>query len=71
MRALRRYPIPGCPECYATPEIFNTDQGSPLTSIVFTGLLQAADVRCSMDGRGRCPDNVFIKRCSSSGCGGP
>ena len=29
---------------------------------MFTGLLQAAGVRCSMDGRGRCPDNVFIKR---------
>ena len=29
---------------------------------MFTGLLKVAGVRCSMDGRGRCPDNVFIKR---------
>ena len=49
-------------ECYGTPEIFNTDQGSQFTSIAFTGLLEAAGIRCSMDGRGRCLDNVFIER---------
>ena len=44
------------------PEIFNTDQGSQFTSIAFTGVLEASGIRCSMDGRGRCLDNVFIER---------
>ena len=35
---------------YGRPKIFNTDQGSQLTSAAFTGVLQAADVRISMDG---------------------
>jgi putative transposase len=47
---------------YGTPEIFNTDQGSQFTSIAFTGLLETTGIRCSMDGRGRCLDNVFIER---------
>lgn len=47
---------------YGRPEIFNTDQGSQFTSLAFTGRLRAADVRISMDGRGRCMDNVFIER---------
>ena len=47
---------------YGTPEIFNTDQGSQFTSFAFTGRLQAAGVRISMDGRGRCMDNIFIER---------
>ena len=49
-------------EGYGIPEIFNTDQGSQFTSIAFTGLLETAGIRCSMDGRGRCLDNVFIER---------
>jgi len=47
---------------YGKPEIFNTDQGSQFTSLAFTGRLRAAGVRISMDGRGRCMDNVFIER---------
>ena len=47
---------------YGRPEIFNTDQGSQFTSPRFTGLLQQAGVRISMDGRGRWMDNVFIER---------
>jgi len=47
---------------YATPEIFNTDQGSQFTSFDFTGALGDAGVRISMDGRGRCMDNIFIER---------
>jgi putative transposase len=46
----------------ARPMIFNTDQGSQFTSLEFTGRLQAADVRISMDGRGRALDNVFVER---------
>ena len=44
------------------PEIFNTDQGSQFTSHEFTGVLKDADVTISMDGRGRCMDNIFIER---------
>lgn len=44
------------------PEIHNTDQGSQFTSAAFTGVLIAAGVRISMDGRGRWMDNVFIER---------
>jgi putative transposase len=40
----------------------NSDQGSQFTSPRFTGVLQAAGVRISMDGRGRWMDNVFIER---------
>ena len=47
---------------HGTPEIFNTDQGSQFTSFAFTGRLQAAGIRVSMDGRGRCMDNIFIER---------
>ena len=44
------------------PEIFNTDQGSQFTGHDFTGRLDKAEVRISMDGRGRCFDNIFIER---------
>jgi putative transposase len=47
---------------FGNPEIFNTDQGSQFTSPRFTGVLQEAGVRVSMDGRGRWMDNVFIER---------
>ena len=47
---------------YGRPDIFNTDQGSQFTSFEFTGALKDAGVRISMDGRGRCMDNVFIER---------
>ena len=46
----------------ATPEIFNTDQGAQFTSADFTGRIEAAGIRMSMDGRGRALDNVFIER---------
>ena len=47
---------------HGTPEIFNTDQGSQFTSLAFTQMLTDANVRISMDGRGRWMDNVFIER---------
>ena len=47
---------------FGKPEIFNTDQGSQFTSTDFTGVLRDAEVRISMDGRGRWMDNVFIER---------
>ena len=47
---------------FGTPDIFNTDQGSQFTSEDFTQVLKDADVRISMDGKGRWMDNVFIER---------
>jgi putative transposase len=46
----------------ATPEIFNSDQGSQFTSPRHTDVLRDADVQISMDGRGRALDNIFIER---------
>lgn len=46
----------------ATPEIFNSDQGSQFTSPEYTGRVQAAGAKISMDGRGRALDNVFTER---------
>lgn len=47
---------------YPPPEIFNSDQGAQFTAKVFTQRLQQAQVQISMDGRGRCHDNIFIER---------
>jgi putative transposase len=44
------------------PEVFNTDQGAQFTAEAFTGKLLSAGVAVSMDGRGRCLDNVFVER---------
>jgi len=44
------------------PEVFNTDQGVQFTADAFTGRLQSAGIAVSMDGRGRCLDNVFVER---------
>lgn len=47
---------------FAAPEIFNTDQGAQFTSKAFTQVLKDHNVSISMDGRGRCQDNIFIER---------
>jgi len=44
------------------PEVFNSDQGAQFTSEKFTGELAAREIAISMDGRGRCMDNIFIER---------
>lgn len=49
-------------ERFGSPEIFNTDQGSQFTSKAFMGLLEKNGISVSMDGRGRCQDNIFIER---------
>jgi putative transposase len=51
-RALRR----------GRPDIFNSDQGSQFTSEKFTGELAQRQIAISMDGRGRCMDNIFVER---------
>ena len=47
---------------YDAPEIMNTDQGSQYTSFAWTDRLHQADVKISMDGKGRFLDNIFIER---------
>ena len=46
---------------YGQPEIFNTDQGCQFTSTEFTGLLEHCGIAISMDGKGRCMDNIFVE----------
>ena len=47
---------------HGRPEIFNTDQGSQFTSDDFTGILKDHGITISMDGKGRCMDNIFVER---------
>ena len=47
---------------HGPPEIFNTDQGCQIASAEFTAPLLALGVKLSMDGKGRCLDNVFVER---------
>lgn len=47
---------------YGTSAIFYTDQGSQFTSAEFTAVLMDTKVQISMDGRGRCHDNIFVER---------
>jgi putative transposase len=51
-------------EClgHGRPHIFNTDQGTQFTARAWTERLESAGVAVSMDGRGRCLDNVFVER---------
>jgi putative transposase len=44
------------------PEISNTDQGSQYTSESYIKVLENAQVRISMDGKGRAFDNIMIER---------
>jgi putative transposase len=44
------------------PLIHNSDQGCQFTSTAFTELLANHDVKISMDGKGRCIDNVMVER---------
>lgn len=47
---------------YCPPEIFNSDQGCQFTSQEFIKVLTDAKISISMDGRGRCLDNIFVER---------
>jgi putative transposase len=44
------------------PEIFNSDQGSQFTAVEWLKVLQENKIVISMDGRGRCFDNIFVER---------
>ena len=48
---------------HGAPEILNTDQGSQFTSREFTRYVTGEkEIRLSMDGKGRCLDNIFVER---------
>jgi putative transposase len=47
---------------YGQPEIFNTDQGVQFTCEAFIVALVTRGIRISMDGKGRCLDNIFCER---------
>jgi putative transposase len=47
---------------HGKPDIFNTDQGSQFTGMVFTSVLIKNGIAISMDGKGAWRDNVFVER---------
>ena len=47
---------------HGKPTVFNTDQGCQFTSADFTGVLRSEEILISMDGKGRCSDNIMIER---------
>lgn len=44
------------------PEIHNSDQGVQFTDRSYVGILEEKQISISMDGRGRCMDNIFTER---------
>src|ERR1700709_1677843 len=46
---------------FGKPKIFNSDQGSQFTSEEFTRVLLDHRIEISMDGSGRCHDNIFVE----------
>jgi putative transposase len=44
------------------PDIFNTDQGSQFTSTNWVDCLVKNNVKISMNGKGRCFDNIYVER---------
>ena len=46
----------------ATPEIHNSDQGVQYTAENYIAVLKESGIQISMDGRGRCMDNIFTER---------
>ncbi len=46
----------------SNPEIFNSDQGCQFTSVEFTSPLKMANIKISMDHKGRCFDNIYVER---------
>ena len=46
----------------ARPEIHNSDQGVQFTDKKYVAVLEESGVAISMDGRGRCMDNIFTER---------
>jgi putative transposase len=47
---------------YGRPEIMNSDQGSQSTGFEWIQALKGADIKISMDGKGRWVDHRMIER---------
>ena len=47
---------------HGTPEILNSDQGSQFTCKAYVEYLKKENIKISMDGKGRCVDNIYIER---------
>ena len=47
---------------FGRPTIFNTDQGAQFTAGDFIRVLRDRGIKISMDGTGRCLDNIFVER---------
>ena len=45
-----------------TPTFHNSDQGVQFTDKTYTSVLEEQKIQISMDGRGRCMDNIFTER---------
>jgi putative transposase len=54
--------VEACIATHGRPEIINTDQGVQYTSRGWADLLNKYGIKISMDGRGRCKDNIWIER---------
>jgi len=46
----------------ARPKYFNMDQGSQFTSTAYLEILERHGIKISMDGKGRCIDNIYQER---------
>ena len=58
---------PGLVRGCDVPDIFNTDQGSQFTSQAYVNAVEESGAQISMDGKGRCMDNIFVERLWSEG----
>jgi putative transposase len=47
---------------WGVPELHNSDQGAQFTAEAYLAVLRAHGVQISMDGVGRCKDNIFVER---------
>ena len=54
--------IEDCIARHGVPEIVNSDQGIQYTSAEWERALTSHGIAISMDGRGRCKDNIWIER---------
>ncbi len=54
--------VEDCVRRYGAPEIINSDQGSQYTTKQWEDLLTGHGIQISMDGKGRCKDNIWIER---------
>jgi putative transposase len=50
-----------CIKVWGVPEIVNSDQGSQYTTKDWEDLLGKYTIKISMDGKGRCKDNIWIE----------